>query len=376
MGKVVIMGIGLITPLGSQPQQILSAIRQGKVAAVAPPRWPADSFPCPVCAPITQFDPAPYVPESKTIRFMNRDALLAVTAARLALADAALEIGRHCASEDVGLFGATGLAGIDLAEVSRLIQLAADEHGGLDLHRFGAVALKQVRPVLSFKILSNMPMCFVSIFERIQGPNAIYNPWEGQGAHAIASAVAAIRRGDAICALAGGCDVKTHELAFLALARLGVFRSWEQSRNGCIPGEGAAFLVLENEQHARDRSARIYARIRQFACRSLPSEEDRPETYTAILHSRAIPSATALVRAGDGDGGLDNAEVEALRRTGMDHGPSIRPKTHLGNLFAAATAVQVGLAAAWASGMQHGATVLADCFGYGCQQAAFVLEAP
>ena len=376
MGDVVITGIGIITPLGAQPQQILSVIRQGAMAAVAPTRWTADSFPCPVCAPVTEFDPEPFVPESKTIRFMNRDALLAVAAARLALGDAAIEIGRHCPPEDVGLYGATGLAGIELAEVSRLIQLAADGQGGLDLHRFGAVALKQVRPVLSFKILSNMPMCFVSIFEQIQGPNTIYNPWEGQGAQAIASAAAAIRRGEAVCALAGGCDVKTHELAFLALARLGVFRSWERQGNGCVPGEGAAFLVLENEGHARERGGRIYARIRKIACRTVESEKGRAETYAAILHSSGVSSATAVVRAGDGDGGLDNAELESLRRTGLDRAPAIRPKAHLGNLFAAAAAVQVGLAAAWASGMQRGDTVLANCFGYGSEQAAFVLESP
>ena len=103
------------------------------------------------------------------------------------------------------------------------------------LERFGRVALRRIRPVLSFKILSNMPICFVSIFEGVRGPNAVYTPWEGQGAQAIAAGIRAIRRGDVPCALVGGCDVKTHELALVSLQQLGVFGSWIQHGRG-TPG--------------------------------------------------------------------------------------------------------------------------------------------
>ena len=66
-------------------------------------------------------------------------------------------------------------------DIARLVEHAAAADGSLDLERFGRVALRRIRPVLSFKILANMPICFVSIFEGVRGPNAVYTPWEGQG---------------------------------------------------------------------------------------------------------------------------------------------------------------------------------------------------
>ena len=192
---------------------------------------------------------------------MNRDAQMAVVAARLAMEDAGVRSGATYASEDIALFGATGMTGLPVEEISRLVECSAGQDGSLDLNRLGQVGLKRVRPVLSFKILANIPICFVSIFEGIRGENGVYTPWEGQGARAIEAGVRAIRQGRAACALVGGCDVKTHEFSFISLQQLGVFDSWRDQGRGIVPGEGAAFLVLENESAARDRGGRMYARF-------------------------------------------------------------------------------------------------------------------
>jgi 3-oxoacyl-[acyl-carrier-protein] synthase II len=371
----VVTGLGMVTPLGASPGEVLRRIRSGQCAAARPTRFDPAPFACPVCAEVKHFDPQQHVPEPKAIRMMNRDSLLAVAAARYAMADAGVEIGRDYPPEDVALFGATGLAGIALSEVSRLVESSAAPDGALDLKRFGALALKQVRPMLSFKILSNMPMCFVSIFQRIQGPNAIYNPWEGQGAHAIASAMHAIRRGHANCALAGGCDVKTHELGFIALEQCGVLRSWRTEGAGCVPGEGAAFLVLEDELSARSRGARIYARLLAHRNGTISNGSDPLSVYADVLAPLALDTPHACLSAQDGDAKVRQAEEMALDQCRIHAQRRISPKPHLGNLFAAAAAVQVALAAAVASETQPGRKVLANCFGHGCEQAAFVLEA-
>ncbi len=146
---------------------------------------------------------------------------------------------------EVGLFGATGLAGLPLTEVLPLVKASVTEDGTMDLERFGRVGLKSISPLLSFKILGNMPLCFVSICENIQGPNCIYTPWEGQGAQAIEGGFRAIQSGQARCAVVGGCDVKTHELAFITLEQQGLFETWRTEKRGVVPGEGAVFLVLE-----------------------------------------------------------------------------------------------------------------------------------
>ena len=410
MADVVITGIGLVTPLGRSPAEVLARIAAGEVAAEPSPL--GSVLACPSVARVGDFDAQQYFPENKTLRLMNRDAEMAVVAARLAVEDAGMALERTYPAHEIGLFGATGLSGMPVDQIARLVEHAAAADGSLDLERFGRVALRRIRPVLSFKILANMPICFVSIFEGVCGPNAVYAPWEGQGAQAIAAGARAIRRGDVPCALVGGCDVKTHELALVSLQQLRVFDSWIQHGRGTVPAEAAAFLVLEDQSRAIRRRARIYARIRQYVFRSmaagrvadarqlLPSpgtaqrsagegqgvRGGRDEVTKSLLDGRLadtlaemltglrIAGQPALVAAGDGDVPVSEAEREALGRSGIEPLTLLNPKAHLGNAFAAAAAVQVGLAAELASRAKS-QDILANCLGFGSEQGCFVLEA-
>jgi 3-oxoacyl-[acyl-carrier-protein] synthase II len=377
MGRsVAVTGLGAITPLGSSPEHIRERIDRGDRVARQPTRFDARPFACPLCAEIADFDPARHVPEPKTLRLMGRDAVLAAAAARRAMADAGVTVGADYAPEQIALFGATGLAGMPLSEVVGLIRHSAGPGGTFDAKRLGLIGIKRVRPVLSFRILSNMPVCLVSIFERIQGPNGVYNPWEGQGAQAVAAGIRAIQRGDAACALVGGCDAKAHELAFISLQQQGVFESWRQHGSGCVPGEGAAFLVLEAEDLARARGADIYARIAGHGVRTANDGRHRAAVYSKLLSALRPVSVAALVSAGDGDMALRAAEQDALGDLGLTPETVIRPKAHLGNLFAAAAPVQMVLGAWLAQRGGPGRRTLVDCFGYGSEQAAFLLEAP
>ena len=179
MRDVVISGIGMVTSLGRTPAQVLDRILAGEVAAHDSPL--GEAVACPTIARVTDFDAQQYYPDNKMLRLMNRDAELAVVAARLALTDARVTLGTDYAAHEMGLYGATGLSGMPVEDIARLVAHAAAADGSLDLERFGQVALRRIRPVLSFKILANMPICFVSIFEGVRGPNSVYTPWEGQG---------------------------------------------------------------------------------------------------------------------------------------------------------------------------------------------------
>jgi 3-oxoacyl-[acyl-carrier-protein] synthase II len=372
VGKdIVISGVGMITPLGDSAADVWDAVMTRKSAATSP-AFAARDFACPLCATITGRPPDTLVPDTRMIRFMNRDAMLAVIAARRAMQDAQVEIGCHYQPEEVALVTATGLAGIALEEVSRMVANAAGEDGQFDLRRFGSVALRQVRPVLSFKILSNMPACFVSLSEGIQGFNAVYTPWEGQGAQAIITAIRAIEHGDAACALVGGCDVKAHVLGFIALEQQGVFESWKRAKVGTIPSEGACFLVLEERAHALARGVPIYARVADWALGTVIDEEDRAEAAADILAQVKGECFDAIVAGGDEDVVLAEVERKVLAPA-TSRGDTLHPKKYIGNLFAAAAATQVALGATWAR--RRAGRVLATCFGHGSQQAAFVLEA-
>ena len=371
--SVVITGLGVVTPLGNKPGEIIASIDAGQSAEAPPTTFDASPFDCPLCAEIAGFDAEADFPENKTLRMMDRDAQLAVVAARRAIQDAALTIEEDCPGDKVGLFGSTGVAGIPVEDVTRLVKHSADCDGNLDLGRFGREALKRVRPVLSFKILANMPICFVSIFEGIRGPNAVYTPWEGQGARAIAAGIMAIRSGRAQCALVGGCDAKTHVLGFISLQQHGVFRSWRETGTGTVPGEGAAFLVLEDEALARARGAGIYARIAGWDVWTKHGQNTNSDLIE-VMASLGSACPSAVIAGADGHAEDRQAELKAISEIGGDPTRVIHPKEHVGNLFAAAAAIQVCLAAWSCRSLGRGA-VWANCFGHGSELGSFALEA-
>lgn len=430
-GSIVITGIGMVTPLGSEPAQVLRRLLEGDTAISAPDSFDAAPFDCHVCATVRDFDPTPFVSEPKMIRLMNRDAQLAVVAARRALAQAGVRVGTDYARDEIGIFGAAGMAGLALGEVAPLLRASVTPDGRFDLNRFGQAGRRAVSPTLSFKILPNMPVCFVAINEGIQGPNAIYAPWEGHGAQAIEAGIRSLRSGDARCAIVGACDVKCHALAFASLSQLGVFDSWRSAASGVAPGEGAAFLVLETEPAALKRGAAIVARLAASGLRTRTGGASRVCVFTDTIEcclnpdaadslsgsvhspvvgarqperglqaastcnqqmasgdfrncgaaqSRHVPPMTGrctvggLVSAANGNPSLLDDENAALAALRLQPPVILRPKTQTGDLFAAAGLLQVAVGAMLAR--QLGGRVLADCFGHGSGQATFLLEAP
>ena len=145
--NVVISGLGMVCPLGNEAGEVMARIAAGESAAAAPKSFDVTPFDCPLCSEIEDFDAEVCFPENKTLRMMNRDAQLAVVAARRAIQDADLIVGRDYQSDEVGLFGSTGLAGMPVAEISRLVRNSAGSDGELDLESFGQKALKRVRPL-------------------------------------------------------------------------------------------------------------------------------------------------------------------------------------------------------------------------------------
>ncbi len=341
--------------------------------AISPTRFGGGVFDCPVCAEVNNFDPQPYLNEAKMVRLMNRDAQMAVVAARLALENAGIKARSAYRPDEIALFGATGLAGLPLGEVAPLITASTGSNGLFDLDLFGRLGLKAVRPILSFKILSNMPFCFVSINEGIQGPNAIYAPWEGNGAQAVEAGIRALSTGDAKCSLVGGCDVKTHELAFASLQQLGLFSSWCSTGTGIVPGEGAAFLVLEMERDARARGARMYGAVSSFSFRTSCPGKAMSQTREDVLQGlNAQGAVSAVVSSSSEVHSSEIKESSLLKSARISAGITLRPKPYVGDLFAAAAPLQLALGALLTEA--GGAQVLVNCFGHGSTQAAFLLD--
>jgi 3-oxoacyl-(acyl-carrier-protein) synthase len=131
-------------------------------------------------------------------------------------------------------------------------------------------------------------------------------------------------------------------------------------------------LVLEEAVHATARGARRYARIAESALRSHQQDASRPETEAAVLDALRQGEAVQAILSGD-DAPEGNSREAAWARAALGLVPQIvRPKPCAGNLFAAAAALQVALGAVLVERL--GGAVLAECFGYGTELAAFRLE--
>ena len=139
---------------------------------------------------------------------------------------------------------------------------------------------------------------------------------------------------------------------------------------------GAAFLVLEEETAAAKRGKRPYALVKDHIIESMSSVSHLEDIACSVISQLERPDAAPiLVGAGDGDLSVDRSETRALERAHLECRDLLRPKSNIGDLFAAAAPVQVGLAAHVARQQEQGQTVMANCFGYGSEKAAFVLEA-
>ncbi|MBF0407950.1 MAG: hypothetical protein HQM10_11385 [Candidatus Riflebacteria bacterium] len=373
MNRIAITGVGMVTPSGNENTEISASLIKGKAEFTTSKRFLSEAFFCSKCAQVPDFNPEKYVNDVKSLRLMNHDSIFAVVAARLAVTDSGMIAGKHYRAQDIALYGATGLAGITLDEVFPLIRHSVGADGKFDPKAFGESALHKVRPTLSFKILSNMPLCFVSINEGIMGENAVYNPWEGQGVQAILAGCRAILSGAAECALVGGCDVKAHELGFISLQQQGVLDSWKEKNKGCVPGEGAAFLLLEREDSAKRRNARIHAVIEGIT--SFSTEEQLYNFVKSNLSSEA--SIKLVVSSEDGNSCYEEFENVVLKKLQIENCRKIVPKLTLGNLFAASAAIQTGAGAlAVSESLDSREKTLVFSMNHGSGKAAFILGKP
>ncbi len=281
--EVVISGVGLVTPLGADADSTARAWRDG--APLPRRRWEE------LAGTAYAHAEHAFVPESSDARavggrmtkFMSHAALLGCMAARAAAQDAAVQ--RRFAPERVGLFAGSGLAAADVAEVLPMLRASIGPDGHFSCRLFGERGLAATNPVLSFKILSNMPPCFVSINETIKGANCIFTPWEGQTAYALLEAWDAVAEGEVDCAFAGAADDPTNPATFIYLVQQGLLGAGE------IPAPAAAYLILERrssaERDGRTPRARI-VRMETAAAASAAGDGLAPRMGRAFAAAPAV----------------------------------------------------------------------------------------
>ena len=365
--RVVITGMGLISPLGIGLEANWSALRDGRGGVGRIEAFPIDGFPCEAVGEVKDFTPKTLAIPShrkalqKNLKYMARDIQLAVAAAELAVVHANL-IDSAIDPSRVGIDLGAGMISTDLNELAPAINLSSRDDGSFDYATYGREGLGEIEPLWMLKYLPNMLACHISILNDCQGPNNTITDGEAASNAAVGEAFRIIQRGAADVMVSGGADSKIHPLSLIRMKLNHLECRWEgdpseacrpfdRHRCGAVPGEGAGILILEEFEHARRRGATIHGEILGFgsACDAHPGGGIDPMGRGTEIAVRAAlrdagrrPEEIGHVNAhGIATVDGDLAEARSLSRVFGDRTPVLGLKGYTGNCASGCGAVEL-----------------------------------
>ena len=345
-------GVGAITPIGLTVHDFWRNLTAGVSGVTRITRFDASDLPVQIAAEVKDFEPGKYM-DSKGARRMSRFSQLAVAAAKLAADDAQLVIGDNERSRAASSI-ATGSGGaIDTMEEMMVLK----ERGP-----------NRVSPFYIPVMAPNMAACQVSINLGLRGPALASVAACASGLYSFIEAKQLLDSGRCDIVLAGGTEAALHPLPIAALANMkalsrnnddpqGASRPFDLNRDGFVFGEGAVVLVIESEEHAKARGARVYAELMGggLSCDAFhitaPREDGTgaQEAMTEALAAAGMqPTDIDYIAAhGTGTPLNDAAETLAIKLAFGEHARKLAissQKSMVGHLLGAAGAV--GAAAA------------------------------
>ncbi len=278
--NVVITGVGAISPLGATSKNMWQGLCQGRCGIAKITAFDPAGFPCKLAGQVPEYKIQSFVPKSyrKAVKLMARDIELSVVAACEALIDSGI-ITKGIDPEKINVDPTrmsinlgSGIISCDLVELAPAVAAGIND-GKFDMRKWGTDGFPLITPLWLLKYLPNMLACHIGIIHDIQGPSNSITCAEA-GAHlSIAESAQIIARGDSDIALAGGAEAKVNPLIMLRQCLLkratsqsndnpdAACRPFDAAATGSVFGEGAGIVILENEQKAQNRGAKIYAEI-------------------------------------------------------------------------------------------------------------------
>ncbi|MEO7720066.1 MAG: beta-ketoacyl-ACP synthase II [Capsulimonas sp.] len=254
--RVVVTGIGAITPIGIGVEGLRAGLRAGRSAVTPITRFDASPFVTRIAAQVPSFDLAPYL-DGKKLKRLDKFSQYAVACAKMALTDAHLDLDATD-RERVGVCLGTALGGVGFAEEQ--------------YPNFLSQGVRGVNPMLALSVFNGAGSCNVAIEIGVTGPATANGDSCASSPIAIGRAVDLIRDGSADIMLAGGSEAPLSPLCFGAFAIIRAMsqrnddpehacRPFDTDRDGFVMAEGAAMLVLEEFESAKARGAKIYGEI-------------------------------------------------------------------------------------------------------------------
>jgi 3-oxoacyl-[acyl-carrier-protein] synthase II len=351
--RVVISGIGAITPIGITGRTLWDGVRAERSAVRSLTRFDPSIFRSHNAAEVNDFVPGDHL-EAKRAKRLDRFAQFSVVAARQALEDARIDL----AAEDrdrIGAMMGSALGGVAYAE---------DQLG-----LFLTQGLRAVEPMLALTVFGGASSCNIAIEFGVCGPNSTNAMSCASGTIAVGEAFRQIRDGYADVMISGGAEAPLSPLCFGAFALIRAMstrnddpssasRPFDRDRDGFVMGEGSAVLILEERSRAVARGAPIYAEILGYGLTNdahhmtapLPDGSQAARSITLALSDAGVaPTDVAYVNAHGSSTPLnDPTETVAIKRVFGEHAyriPVSSTKGYYGHALGASGAIEAAICA-------------------------------
>lgn len=322
--RVAITGLGVVSPVGIGVEEFWNNLLAGKSGIGPITEFDASEFPVKIAGEVKDFDPVKYAGDKKTVRHMDRNSQFAVAAAKMAAADAKLDMEKED-PDRAGVFIGTGIGGIATMEET--------------VRKIDSRGPGKVNPFAVPMMIANMAAAHVSILFNLMGPVLTDVTACASGTNAIGQAVRMIQYGDADIMFAGGTEAAVSPAPMAGFAAMKALSSrdclpeeascpFDARRDGFVLGEGSGVLVLEELEHAKARGAHIYAEIAGYGANGDAYHITAPRPG-GTLQLRCMEKALA-------DAGVAPADVDYVNAHGTsthlnDQGESLALKALLGD---------------------------------------------
>ncbi len=351
--RIVVTGVGLVSPLGIGTEDNWRAICQGRNGISPIEQFDASAFACRIAGEVKKFDPTGYI-ERKDLKKMGRFIQFGIVASELAMAQSGLRVDDHNA-ERVGVYIGSGIGGFEVIEREHRTLL---EKGP-----------SRISPFFIPATIVNLASGYVSIRTGAKGPNSATATACTTSAHSIGDSFKIIQRDDADVMICGGAEACITPMGiggFAAMRALSqrnaepekASRPWDAQRDGFVVGEGAGILVLEELEFAQGRGAQILAEICGYGMSAdahhitSPSEDGDGAfrvMQLAIRDAGIEPSQIQYVNAhGTSTEIGDRIETRAIKRVFCDHAYKLAvssTKSMTGHLLGGAGGLEAGITA-------------------------------
>jgi len=258
--RVVVTGLGVVSPVGNSIENFWKSLLEGKSGVKRLKCFDPTYFTSKIAAEVKDFDPTPYL-SAKELRRMDRFTQFAVVAAKMAIADSKIDLGKEDLNR-IGVLVGSGIGGLHTIEKEHDQFIALGPEKGPD----------RMSPFLIPMLIVNMAAGQISITLGLKGPNSAVATACATGNHAIGDAFRLVRHNDADVMVSGGAEAAITKMGFGGFCALKALstsndeperasRPFDKNRDGFVIGEGSGIVVLEEMEHAIRRNAPIYCEL-------------------------------------------------------------------------------------------------------------------